>query len=109
MEAVDETAGRTTGMRAAANLDQTFFHSHGHPLIEDKAFALPMLISKLLLVGRDPAMKLEDVFESLLPEECRRFLAPDPSRAIHQKRFFLQALKAFCEFWQLAKMLDVAD
>ena len=69
VQAIDEPAGRSPAMRATANLHEPFFHPYGHPLIEDETFSLPVLVSKLLLVGRDPAVELEDVLESFAPEK----------------------------------------
>ena len=64
VQTIDEPAGRSPGMCAAPNLHQPFFHPDGHPLIEDETLSLPVFVPKLLLVGRDPAVELEDVLES---------------------------------------------
>ena len=69
VQAIDEPAGRPPGMRAAANLHEPFFHPDGHPLIEDETLSLPVFVPKLLLVGRDPAVELEDVLESFAAEK----------------------------------------
>ncbi len=69
VQAIDEPAGGSPGMRAAPNLHQPFFHPHGHALIKDETLSLPVFVSKLLLVSRDTAMELEDVLESLAPKK----------------------------------------
>ena len=69
VEAINEPAGRSSAMRAPANLHEPFFHPDGHSLIEDKTLSLPVFVSKLLLVGRDPAVELEDVLESFAPKK----------------------------------------
>ena len=69
VQAIDEPAGRSPAMRATANLHEPFFHPDRHPLIKDETFSLPMLVPKLLLVGRDPAVELEDALESFAPEK----------------------------------------
>ena len=69
VQAIDEPAGRSPGMRAAANLHEPFFHPDGHPLIEDETLSLPVFVPKLLLIGRDPAVELEDVLESFAAEK----------------------------------------
>ena len=65
VQAIDEPAGGAAGVRASTDLDQTFFDSHGHPLIEDETFSLPMFVSEFLLIGGDPAVKLKDTPETL--------------------------------------------
>ncbi len=79
-------------MGAAPDLHQPFLYPHCHPLIEDKTLALPVFIAELLLVGGNPAVKLKDISKPFPPEKGGRLLAADPSGAIHQDRFFLQAL-----------------
>jgi hypothetical protein len=69
VQTIDEPAGGAAGMRASADLDQTFFHPHGHPLIENETFPLPMFVSELLLVGRNSPVKLKDLFESLVSQQ----------------------------------------
>jgi hypothetical protein len=56
-------------MRAAANLHEPFFDPHGHALIEDETLSLPMFVPKLLLVGRNSTVELEDILESFAPEK----------------------------------------
>ena len=69
VQAVDESAGRPGRVSATTDLHEIFFHSHRHPLIEDETFSLPMFVSELLLVSRDPAVKLKDFLESLAPQQ----------------------------------------
>ena len=70
VQAIDEAAGRPAGMRASADLDQAFFHAHRHPLIEDKTFALPVLVPEFLLIGEDTAVQLKDVLETFAAQKC---------------------------------------
>ena len=69
VQAIDEPAGRSPGMRAAANLHEPFFHPDSHSLIEDETLSLPVFVSELLLVGRDSTMQLKNILESLAPEK----------------------------------------
>jgi len=69
VQAIDEPAGRSPGMRAAANLHEAFFHPDGHSLIKDETLSLPVFVTKLLLVGRDSAMELEDALEYFAAEK----------------------------------------
>jgi hypothetical protein len=92
VQTIDEPARWSSRVRATPDLHQSFLHPHRHPLIEDKTFALPVLVTELLLVRGDPAMKLKDTPKTLLPEKGGSFLAADAAGAIHQHRFFLQVL-----------------
>ena len=69
VQAIDEPARRSSGMRTAPNLHEPFFHPDSHPLVEDETFSLPVFVPELLLVGRDSAVQLKDILESLAAEK----------------------------------------
>src|SRR4051812_42826967 len=92
VQTIDEPAGWSARVGAAPDLHQPFLHPHRHPLIEDKTFALPVLVTELLLVGGNPPVKLKDTPKTFLSEKGGSFLAADAAGAIHQHRFVLQVL-----------------
>ena len=109
VQAIDEPAGCPPGMRATPYLHEAFLHPHGHPLIEDETLSLPMLVPKLLLVSRDPAVELENVLESLAPEKRRRlFTANAPVQYISTVLSF-KLFQPIHVLRQLAEMFDVAN
>ena len=85
VQTIDEAASRPIGMSAAPHLNQPFFDPGRHPLIEDKTFALPMLVTELLLVGHDSPAQLINIRKSARAEKRRRFLTTDAARAIHKQ------------------------
>lgn len=64
MQAIGKSTRRLARMRAAANLHETVVDPNGHALVEDEAFAQPMLVSELLLVTDNPAVELKDIFKA---------------------------------------------
>jgi hypothetical protein len=69
VQAIDEPARRSPCMCAPPDLHQAILHAHGHSLIENETFALPVFVSEFLLIGGDPAMKLKDVTKPLASQK----------------------------------------
>ena len=69
MQAIHKPAGRPSGVCAAPNLHEAFFHPNSHSLIKDETLPLPVFVPKLLLVGGDPSVELEDTPESFAAEK----------------------------------------
>ena len=68
VETIDEAVRLAASVRALSDRLQRLIHAHGHALIEDKAFAQPVLVPELLLVSHDPAVQLEYVLKSFASE-----------------------------------------
>ena len=65
VQTIDEARGGPVCMSAPADRHKPFFDFDGHSLVKDETFALPMLVSELLLIGHDSAVQLIDRFESV--------------------------------------------
>jgi hypothetical protein len=69
VQTIYEAAGRLAGVRASADLNQVLFHAHRHPLIEDKTFALPVLVPEFFLIGENPTVQLKDVLKTFAAQK----------------------------------------
>ena len=70
VEAIDDSVRGAAGVSALPDGHEVFRNRHLQALIENEALTQPVLVSKLFLVGDNPAVKLKYVGESFAPQQC---------------------------------------